>query len=186
MKNKPIANIFEAELKPWKKGNRFEAGLARLGAKIGAEQLGAQYHVVPAGKSAFPRHAHHNNEEMLIVMSGEGEYQAGDDIWPVKAGDIIAAPVGDGSTAHQMRNNSQGELKYLVVSTRNDPDVVEYPDSGKFAVASMIPKDTGMLGARIAYIGKKENSLDYWDGEDTNVGNTSVDDTDAKNTGEEK
>jgi len=181
MDKKPIANIFEAELVPWKKGSKFEAGLARLGAKIGAEQLGAQYHVVPAGKIAFPRHAHHNNEEMLIVMSGEGEYQAGDDIWPVKAGDVIAAPVGDGSTAHQMRNNSQEELKYLVVSTRHDPDVVEYPDSGKFAVASMIPKETGMLGARIAYVGKKENSLDYWDGE-----NTSIDDTSAKDTGEEK
>ncbi len=164
---KPIANIFEAELTPWKKGNNFEAKLARLGAKIGARELGAQYHVVPAGKTAFPRHAHHNNEEMFIVISGTGEYQAGDETWPVKAGDIIAAPAGDGSGAHQMRNTSDEDLKYLVVSTRNDPDVVEYPDSGKFAVASMIPKETGMLGARIAYVGKKENSLDYWDDEDT-------------------
>ncbi len=163
---KPFANMFEAELTPWKKGRNFEAGLARLGARIGAEQLGAQYHVVPPGKTAFPRHAHHKNEEMFIVISGSGEYQAGSEIWPVKAGDIIAAPAGDGTSAHQMRNNSDEDLKYLVVSTRHDPDVVEYPDSGKFAVASMIPRETGMLGARIAYVGKKENSLDYWDGED--------------------
>ena len=43
--------------------------------------------------------------------------------------------------------------------------MVEYPDSGKFAVGSMVPEDKGLLGARIAYIGRKENSLEYFDGE---------------------
>ncbi len=167
MAKKPIANMFEEELRPWKKGSRFEAGLARLGAKIGAERLGAQYHVVPAGKTAFPRHAHHNNEEMLIVMSGTGEYQAGDEVWPVRAGDVIAAPAGDGGSAHQMRNNSDADLKYLVVSTRNDPDVVEYADSNKFAVASRVPSDKGLMGAKLVFIGRMESAVDYWDGEDT-------------------
>jgi hypothetical protein len=43
--------------------------------------------------------------------------------------------------------------------------VLEYPDSGKFVVASMIPEDKGNFGARIAYVGRVENSLDYWDAE---------------------
>lgn len=166
MTKKPVTNIYEQELREWSKGSKYAAKLGRLGAVIGADKLGAQLHVVPAGKAAFPRHAHHNNEEMMIVISGVGEYQAGDDVWPVKAGDVIAAPAGDGSTAHQMRNNSDGDLTYIAVSTRNDPDVVEYPDSGKFAVGSMIPEDGGLMNARIAYVGREKTSLDYWDGED--------------------
>ncbi|HHS83040.1 MAG TPA: cupin domain-containing protein, partial [Devosia sp.] len=117
-------------------------------------------------KAAFPRHAHHRNEEMFVIIRGSGEYRAGDESWPVKEGDVIAAPAGNGEAAHQMRNDSEAELVYLAVSTRHDPDVVEYPDSGKFAVASMVPAEGGIRGARIAFIGKQEDSLDYWDGED--------------------
>ena len=42
-------------------------------------------------------------------------------------------------------------------------DVVEYPDSNKFAVSSRYDWATGKGGIR--YIGRKESSLDYWDGE---------------------
>jgi uncharacterized cupin superfamily protein len=163
---KPIANIYEQELRPWKKGSRFEAGLARMGPLIGAEQLGCQYHVIPAGKIAYPRHAHHKNEELFFVLEGAGEYQAGDQVWPVRAGDMIAAPAGDVKTAHQLRNISTGELKYLVISTRHDPDVVEYADSGKFAVASRVPPDKGLMGAAVVFIGRQDSAVDYWDGED--------------------
>ena len=163
---KPIVNMYEAEPRAWKKGSKFEARLTRLGGLIGAEQLGAQLIVLPRGKAAYPRHAHHNNEELFVVLEGSGEYQAGSDTFAVKAGDVISAVAGDGSTAHQMRNNSSAELKYLAVSTRHDPDVVEYPDSGKFAVASRVPRGSGLLGAALAYVGRKNSGVDYWDGED--------------------
>ncbi|MGH6851894.1 MAG: cupin domain-containing protein, partial [Methylocella sp.] len=118
-------------------------------------------------KKAFPRHAHHANEEMFFILSGKGTYRVGAESFPIRANDVIAAPAGDGETAHQIVNTGAGELRYLAFSTRHDPDVVEYPDSGKFGVASMIPDDQGLLGARVRYIGRRNaQSLDYFDGEE--------------------
>ena len=162
---RPIINLADVALRDHRQGDKYEAKLGRIGAMIGGQKLGCQLHVVPPGKSAFPCHVHHVNEEMVLVLDGEGTYRCGTDIYPVKAGDVISAPAGDVERPHQMINSSEKELRYLVFSTRLDPEVVEYPDSGKFAVSSMVPPDKGLLGARLAYIGRKENSLDYWDGE---------------------
>ncbi len=55
-------------------------------------------------------------------------------------------------------------LKYLGISaTPAGTEVVEYPDSGKFGVASRYDRETGKSGLR--YIGRAETSIDYWDGE---------------------
>jgi uncharacterized cupin superfamily protein len=159
-------NLADVPLRDHAQGERYAAKLGRIGGQIGAKKLGCQLHVVPAGKRAFPRHAHHVNEEMFLILDGEGTYVLGDQRYTVKRGDILSAPAGDETTAHQIVNTSASELRYLAFSTRLDPDVVEYPDSGKFAVASMVPEDKGLRGARLAYIGRAQNSLDYWDGEE--------------------
>lgn len=162
---KPVINLADVALRDHSHGERYKARLGRIGALIGAQKLGCQLHVVPPGKSAFPCHVHHVNEEMFLILEGEGTYHCGAETYPVHTGDVICAPAGDLERPHQLTNSSANELRYLAFSTRFDPDVVEYPDSGKFAVASMVPPDKGLLGARLAYIGRKESSLDYWDGE---------------------
>lgn len=46
-------------------------------------------------------------------------------------------------------------------------NAVEYPDSGKFAAASMIFGDKGLLGARVRFIGRTDGqSPGYFDGEE--------------------
>jgi uncharacterized cupin superfamily protein len=165
MNSKPFVNLAEVPLRDFGNGEGFAAKLGRIGPLIGAKSLGCSLHVVPAGKKAFPRHAHHANEEMFLVLSGAGNYRVGDETYAIREGDVIAAPASNGDKAHQIVNTRQAELRYLAFSTRNDPDVVEYPDSGKFAVASMIPDDKGALGARVFFIGRLENSLGYFDGE---------------------
>jgi uncharacterized cupin superfamily protein len=162
---KPIINIADVALRDMAHGEAFSAKLGRIGPMIGAKKLGCQLHVVPAGKKAFPRHAHHVNEEMFLILEGEGTYRMGGDSWPIRKDDVISAPPGDGSTAHQIVNTGKTEMRYLAFSTRLDPDVVEYPDSGKFGVASMVPEDKGLLGAKVKFIGRQEDSIDYWDGE---------------------
>jgi uncharacterized cupin superfamily protein len=163
---KPIVNIADVQLRDGGNGEQFVAKLGRIGAVIGAHKLGCQLHVVPAGKKAFPRHAHHANEEMFYVVSGEGTYRVGNEIFPVREGDVISAPAGDASSAHQIVNTSGGELRYLAFSTRIDPDVTEYPDSMKFAVASMIPPGGGMAAAKFSYLSRKDRPVDYFDGEE--------------------
>jgi uncharacterized cupin superfamily protein len=126
-----------------------------------------QYLVVPPGKTAYPRHNHRNNEELFVILQGSGSYRRGEKKWPVRAGDAISAPAGDTATAHQLSNTGDEDLKYIAISTRNDPDVCEYPDSGKFMVAAGIPPGGGMMTADFRILGREREILDYWDGEDT-------------------
>ena len=162
-----IANIYDQPMRDWKKGDRFEAKLARIGTKIGAEQLGCQYQIIPSGKAAYPFHAHHKNEELFLVLAGEGTYRLGEESLPITKGDVISAPAGNAATAHQIVNTSSADLALIAISTRHDPEVVDQPDSGKFLVVSRVPADTGFLGADLVYVGRRENTLDYWDDEDT-------------------
>jgi uncharacterized cupin superfamily protein len=164
--SKPIVNIADLEMRETRKGSRYQSRAGRIGGVIGMKDLGAQYMEVPAGKTAYPRHSHRNNEEVFLIVEGSGVYRRGDESWPVGAGDVIAAPAGDASTAHQLTNNSSTTLRYFAISTRRDPDICEYPDSGKFMVASNIPAGGGMANAEFRLRGRERPLLDYWDGED--------------------
>jgi uncharacterized cupin superfamily protein len=163
----PVVHLDEVALRDWGHGEGFAARLGRIGPLIGTRLLGCQVHVVPPGKAAFPRHAHHANEELIIVLEGAGEYRMGDAVWPVRAGHVCAAPPGGPETAHQLRNTGTGELRYLCIATRHDPEVVEYPDSGKIAVGAGMREDGGMREARVFRIWRAgEAGPDYWDGEE--------------------
>ena len=166
MVGKPIVNIADLDTKSSSKGTRFAARAGRIGGVTGMKDLGAQYIVVPPGKAGYPFHSHRNNEEMFIILEGEAKFRKGDESWPVKAGDVIAAVAGDASTAHQLINTGTTDLRYFAISTRHDPDICEYPDSGKFLVASGIPAGEGMIGAEFVLQGRDKPLLDYWDGED--------------------
>lgn len=163
---KPVVNIDELEMRVTKKGSRFASSAGRIGAVVGMRDLGAQYIVVPPGKTGYPFHSHRNNEEMFIVLEGVGEYRYGGKSYPVRAGDVLSAVAGDASTAHQLTNTGSTDLRYFAISTRHDPDVIEYPDSGKWMVASGIPPGGGMMGADFVMQGREKPRLDYWDGED--------------------
>lgn len=158
---KQIINLADAALQPVGNGAKFMAEFASLGGQIGARKLGVSLAVVAPGKRAWPKHAHHVNEEMMLVLEGTGTYHCGTESAPIKAGDLIAAPPGDGSTAHQIENTSDAPLRYLTFSTKLEPEVVEYPDSGKFGVSSFAGKDR----PTVRFLGRAETSLDYWDGE---------------------
>lgn len=162
---RPILNLDEVQLMENAHGDAFFAKLGRIGPKIGTKTLGCMLTIVPPGKRAFPFHAHHVNEELFFVLSGTGTLRFGSETYPVRAGDVIASPPGGAEVAHQLINSGNEDLRYVAISTNAQPEVVEYPDSGKFAVMSGIPPDGDYRQARVRYIGRKETSLDYWDGE---------------------
>ncbi len=162
---RPILNLDEVELQDNGHGDAFQAKLGRIGPKIGTKNLGCMLTIVPPGKRAFPFHAHHANEELFFILSGTGTLRFGKHTYPVRAGDVIASPPGGSEVAHQLVNSGTEDLHYLAISTNTQPEVVEYPDSAKFAVMSGIPPGGDYGQARVAYIGRKETSLDYWDGE---------------------
>lgn len=161
----PVVNIDDIPLMDFGHGDGFAARLGRIGPLVGAVQLGCMLTAVPPGKKAFPFHAHHANEEMAFILSGTGEVRLGEARHPLRAGDFVAMPAGGTETAHQIINTGSEELRYLCMSTMRNPEAVEYPDSGKFAVTAGIPPGGGPRDARLRVIGRTNETLDYWDGE---------------------
>lgn len=146
---------------------RFDARFGAVAARIGASKLGYNITAVPPGKSAFPFHNHWVNEEMVFVLQGAGTIRIGSETCPLSEGDFVALPPGDASRAHEIINTGSVELRYLAVSTRQSPEVGQYPDSGKFAVIATAPRSAGEQGEAplFRFFGRAEQCLDYWDGE---------------------
>ena len=164
---KPVINAFEAPQFPNapEGSDKFAAMLAPIGAALGLDGLGCMFTSVEPGKRAFPFHNHLGKDEMFVILEGTGTYRFGNAEYPVKPGDVCGAPKGGPDKAHQLINTGEGPLKYLGISTMQDPEIVQYPDSGKFAAIAVAPGENFMQ-AHLKFIGRVEDTLDYWDGED--------------------
>jgi uncharacterized cupin superfamily protein len=169
----PILNLAEVELLPRPpafaaKGAaaaRFEARMGQIAPRLGAQKLGYNVTAVPPGKTAFPFHSHRINEEMFFVLEGSGEIRIGAMTYPIRQGDFIACPPGGTGHAHQIKNTGSVELRYLAVSTKLSPEIVEYPDSGKFGVAAEFPPGPDGKPQGFRFIGRETLNVDYWEGE---------------------
>jgi uncharacterized cupin superfamily protein len=118
---RPILNVADVALSPHpmaKPTAGFEARFAQIAAPLGATKLGCNLTVVPPGKKAWPHHVHHANDEMFVVLAGEGTLRFGAERHPVRAGDVIVCPAGNAERAHQLINTGSAELRYLSPSRR--------------------------------------------------------------------
>lgn len=150
-----VVNIDELALEHFEKGDRFACDAVRVGALLGAKDLGYSYDVVQPGKRSCPFHSHRAEEEMFFIVRGRGTLRYGSQTRPVRAGDFICCPTGDAGTAHQIINDSDAELAYISVSTMMPAEVCEYPDSGKI----------GAFGAgekRLRHMTPAGSAVDYW------------------------
>lgn len=162
---KPIIHVDDVPLEHHAHGDRFEARDGSVGRAIGCKLLGCAITVVPPGKRAWPFHNHHVNEELFVILAGAGTVRIGEREHPVRAGDVIAAPPGDATTAHQIINTSDAELRYLSISTMLPSEIVEYPDSGKLAVYAGSPPGGDPSVRSFNYRGRLGERAQYWDGE---------------------
>lgn len=170
---KPIINIADVALEPRPSAlaptgpaaERYDAKMGFIAPRIGAQKLGYNITAVPPGKRAFPFHNHHVNEEMVFVLQGSGEIRIGQDTYPIRTGDVIALPPGGKEAAHSILNNGAEELRYLAVSTKLTPEVVDYPDSGKFGILAEFAAGADGKPQRFIFVGREKESLNYWEGE---------------------
>ena len=132
---------------------------ARLTDGTPATKLGAAVLVVAPGKIACPYHLHHAQEEMFVILDGSGTLRVAGEQVPIRAGDVITVPPGP-DYPRQIINTSDAPLKYLAISTQEDPEIYEYPDSGKFMAEAGLAREHPF-----EVIQRSGESLDYWDGE---------------------
>jgi uncharacterized cupin superfamily protein len=130
-----------------------------LGRAAGSYRTGLKLYDVQAGKLQNPPHCHSAEEEIFVVLDGEGTLE----LWPhlrdggdhethaLRRGSVVARPAGTGRP-HAFRAGDAG-LSVLAYGTRDPRDVTYYPRSHKVSFRGI-----GLIG--------RLDVLDYWDGED--------------------
>jgi uncharacterized cupin superfamily protein len=94
--------------------------------------LGASiWEIHPGGENW--NHFHHGSDELLIVLRGRPTVRMGGDTRQLAEGEVLPLPHGPDS-ARAITNETEEVARVLIVSTNADPDVAEYPDTGKVGI----------------------------------------------------
>ena len=136
----------------------YEADYLRVGPLIGASRLGATIYGLAPGQSNCPYHYEYGDEEWLLVLEGTLTVRTPDGDIEVSAGEVMCFPDGpDG--AHKLTNRGDVPVRLVMLSTKSNPAVAVYPDSGKIGVW---PEPGGGPDKIMV---RRESNVDYWDGE---------------------
>ncbi|MBX9862488.1 MAG: cupin domain-containing protein [Hyphomicrobium sp.] len=158
---KPIINLDEiTDFDDVEENGIYTSSRALFSASIGAKKLGYNLTVLPPGKVQCPFHSHRGEEEMFLILEGEGELRFGDKRYPIRTHDVIACPTGGPEVAHQIINTGTTTMRYLALSNLVDVEICEYPDSGKVGAVAGRPGERGFRK-----IFRAENIFDYYDRE---------------------
>jgi uncharacterized cupin superfamily protein len=122
-----------------------------LGDAVGSRSSGLGHIAIAPGKLSCPPHCHSAEEELFVVLEGEGVLLLGDEEYKLKQGHVIARPPGTG-VAHAFRGAGSG-LTLLAYGTRRSTDLCYYPRSRKISFRGL-----GVIG--------RISPVDYWEGEE--------------------
>ena len=136
---------------------------ARVGHHAGARELGASVFELAPGGSTFPLHAHHANEEMLVVLRGRPTLRTIDGERELEEGEVVSFRAGR-EGAHRVDNRTDEPVRVLIVSTMIGPEVVEHIDSQKVYARSYAPGADPPEDA-VEVMVKREDSRDFFEGE---------------------
>ncbi|WP_254529557.1 cupin domain-containing protein [Natrinema gelatinilyticum] len=119
----------------WTEYDREETSFRRkeLSSAVDATDLGCSLYELPPGMRSWPYHYHTANEEAIYVLSGDGQLETEDGLVTLTTGDYVTLPA-DESGGHRIVNDADEMLRYLALSTMNEPDVTVYPEMDKFGV----------------------------------------------------
>jgi uncharacterized cupin superfamily protein len=151
-----VFNLRELELSPsddGPEGHRFS--LLHAARELGATLTGLTVYEVEPGQSTWPYHFELNEEEWLIVISGELTVRTPDGERVLPAGEIVCFPAG-ATGAHAVRNDGAASARFAMPSSIAQlGDATVYPDSGKFK----------LYGPGFSHRGKLGDPVEYWEGE---------------------
>ena len=105
------------------------------------EALGATVYELGRGNFGV-YHFHHRWEELLIVLAGRPTLRTPAGSRVLEPGDVVHFPIGP-TGAHGLTNDSDEPTRFVMVSTRGAPEVVEYPDLGQITVQGPEGSQTG-------------------------------------------
>ena len=113
----------------WSGGGALVKRLVPSGPFLGA----SLYELGPGNFVIF--HFHHGSDELLIVLRGTPTLRTMDGKRRLEEGEVVHFPPGpDG--AHELRNDTDAPVRYVMAGTRVSPEVAEYPDLGQLTAQS--------------------------------------------------
>ena len=149
---KNIVNVADLEQERW----------IDLADAAGSAKSGLNVVTVGAGKLPAPAHCHSAEEEIFVVLEGDGTLELvpsprardrghEEEHVPIRAGHVVARPAGT-QISHAFRGGDNG-MKVLMYGWRSTNDITYYPRSNK-------------IGFRGVGLMTRLEPLDYWDGEE--------------------
>jgi uncharacterized cupin superfamily protein len=154
LRSRLVRNIDELALAREHRPPLYDTRTASLSAGTAARRLGAGYDVLAPGARACPYHYHLAEEELFVVLEGEGTLRVAGDSVPVRAGDVVFIPPGP-EYPHQFINTGSAPMRYLSIGMRAEPEVCVYPDSDK----------VGVFAPGLRRLHRRGDAVDYWEGE---------------------
>ena len=134
---------------PWGRGD-VSALRRHIGEALGCVRSGIQQAAVAPGMRSAPPHCHSSEEELFVVLEGDGVVVLGDEEHPVRPGSLVGRPAGS-RVAHSFLAGPSG-LKLLAYSDQVAGDMCFYPRSNM----------VGLLGLGTYFL---VEPVDYWDAE---------------------
>jgi uncharacterized cupin superfamily protein len=87
-------------------------------------------------------HFHHAWEELLIVLRGRPTLRTPDGERQLEEGDAVHFPLGP-EGAHALTNDTDEPVRYVMASSLQLPEVVEYPDLKQITAQARTGSQTG-------------------------------------------
>ncbi len=136
MKEFQVKNINNIEAQVTNRGGGNEFAVKQISDPAVMQKCSAAFVEVKPGDFAYGYHYHETVEEIFYIISGEGTLRSIKGDIPVKAGDAISFPTGEGGV-HVLRNTSATEkLVYLDFGTRGECEIAHLPDTKQIMVIS--------------------------------------------------
>jgi uncharacterized cupin superfamily protein len=151
LRQRLVRNVAEVALERQERAPLYDTRCGGVTDGTAAKKLGAGFDILEPGKIGCPYHYHLAQEEMFVILEGEGTLRVAGERVPVRAGDVIVIPPGP-EYPHHLINTGTVPMKYLSISTQEQPEICYYPDSNKLGAFA---KDHRMMQ-------RKGEALDYW------------------------
>jgi uncharacterized cupin superfamily protein len=98
-----------------------------LGNIFGLTQFGANITTLKPGAWSSHRHAHAQEDELLLALEGEMVIVDNHGRHPFRSGMVAGFKAGSGN-AHKVINETDTPVRFLVIGTRSKTESVDYPD----------------------------------------------------------
>ena len=87
------------------------------GKTVGSKGISLRIADVLPGALCTPGHVHTECEEVIFILSGQGEIKIGEETFPMKIGDAILLPTG---VPHLIRNTGKEVMRMACSFSSND------------------------------------------------------------------